>query len=189
MRRHSKVSFEECARDLQDLLPWMWATWLSHNHSWLQFTTSGDPPMLCRFPQPQSPWHCPSPTDLAETWHPLHLPPIYSKFLLKHQWDQASRLFLRTCQMPNFGRFQLKTRNLTRFSWKGAQFHSKCVTDFNKQSPGFDFLVKLETTCVPHGLGFCCEYLTQLYGNSLFLWAFNISYPSQNHKKQRLENM
>ncbi|XP_040436825.1 uncharacterized protein LOC121081686 [Falco naumanni] len=58
-----------------------------------------------------------------------------------------------------------------------------------QQSLGFDFLVKLETTCVPHGLGFCCEYLTQLYGNSLFLWAFSISYPSQNHKKQRLENM
>lgn len=58
-----------------------------------------------------------------------------------------------------------------------------------QQSLGFDFLVKLETTCVPHDLGFCCEYLTQLYGNSLFLWAFSISYPSQNHKKQRLENM
>lgn len=58
-----------------------------------------------------------------------------------------------------------------------------------QQSLGFYFLVKLETTCVPHGLSFCCEYLTQLYGNSLFLWAFSISYPSQNHKKQTLENM
>lgn len=58
-----------------------------------------------------------------------------------------------------------------------------------QQSLSFYFLVKLETTCVQHGLGFCCEYLTQLYGNSLFLWAFSISYPSQNHKKQRLENM
>lgn len=58
-----------------------------------------------------------------------------------------------------------------------------------QQSLSFDFLVKLETTCVQHGLGFCCEYLTRLYGNSLFLWAFSISYPSQNHKKQRLENM
>lgn len=58
-----------------------------------------------------------------------------------------------------------------------------------QQSLGFDFLVKLETTCVPHALGFCCEYLTQLSGNNLFLWAFSISYPSQNHKKQRLENM
>lgn len=106
-----------------------------------------------------------------------------------HQQDEAPRLLLRTCQTANVGWFRLKPRNLTRFAWKWAQFRSNHVTNFNKQSLGFDFLVKLETTCVPHGLGFCCEYLTQLYGNSLFLWAFSISYPSQNCKKRRLENM
>lgn len=145
--------------------------------------------LYCVFPQPRSPWQHLCPTPPAETWRPRHLCPIHSKSPLKHQWDQASRLLPRTCQIPNFRWFQLKTRNLTRFSWKLAQFHLKRVRDFNKQSLGFDFLVKLETTCVLHGLGFCCEYLTQLYGNSLFLWAFSISYPSQNHKKQRLENM
>lgn len=189
MRRHSKVTFEGCAWVVQDLLPWMWATWLSHSHSLLQFTTAEDPPMPCWLPQPQNPGQYPCPTPPAETWHPLHSLPTYTKSPLKRQWDQASRFLLRTCQMPNFRWFQLKIRNLTRFSWKRAQFHSKCVTDFNKHSLGFDFLVKLETTCVLHGLGFCCEFLTQLYGNSLFLWAFSISYPSQNHKKQRLENM
>lgn len=94
MRRHSKVSFDGCAWDVQDLLPWVWATWLSHSHSWLQFTTSGDPPVLCWFPQPQSPWQYPCPTPPAVTWHPLHSPPTYTKYPLEYQWDQASRFLL-----------------------------------------------------------------------------------------------
>lgn len=82
MERHSKVPFEGCAGALQDLPHWMCATWLSHNCSWIQSFTSGDPSMLCLFAQPWSPSRCSCPPPTS--WAPqpccslLHHPPTAS---------------------------------------------------------------------------------------------------------------
>lgn len=75
MRRHSKVPFEGCAQDLQDLLSSVGPTWLSDNHSWLQFPTSGDPPILFGFLSPKAPDNALAPLLQLRLYIPsTHLP-------------------------------------------------------------------------------------------------------------------